>query len=495
MRESDSPWDEPSFTPLTNFDEARGPAFHFPRFAEARTLAAPEPPGRLVATSGFGSRPEQHMLVLQRTIARRTRALLAAGVFALTTAGLATPARSDQLAPETKLRVNVIQWMPTKGVYERWDALGGEFVVSQSGAVVLPVIGSVSVGNLDSAGLATEIAKRLQEKLMLVDRPDTTVEILDYPPIYVVGTVATPGEYRFRAGMTVLQALALSGGQLRSTNDQPGDEIKLVGELQGMDTDIIRSMARIARLDAEMTGSKDISFPTVSANDDASREIFAQERIIFSARANELDRQTKSLAELRDLLTAEINVLMEKIKAADASIKSAEGELANVTTLVEKGIAVASRKSDLERALAGDRTDRLDQVTAAMRARQAITEATRNSDGLRDRQQTEVASSLQAEQASLADLKLKREVSQKLLLEMLGSRSTANQDNGSIAFTITRTRNGLPAEISASASTAVMPGDVISVAFGGPPPSSAEGPPTVTDTTSTTGVAREEASQ
>lgn len=425
----------------------------------------------------------------------KTAALVAAGILALAATGLASPAWSERLAPQTRLRVSVIQWMPTKGTYERWDALGGEFVVSRSGTVVLPVIGAVAVGDLDGAGLAAEIAKRLKDKLALVDKPDTTVDILDYPPIYVVGEVMKPGEYHYREGMTVLQALALSGGEAKPTEKQSLEEIRLVGDLQGIDSDIVRTEARIARLNAETTGAKEIRFPAVAGDDETASEVFAQEKIIFSARANELERQEKSLAELRELLAAEINVLMEKIKAADASIKMAETELANVTTLVDKGIAVASRKSDLERALATYRTDRLDQVTAVMRGRQAITEATRNSDGLRDRRQTEIASDLQMAQANLAALKRNREISQKLLFKTLGTRTDPRRGNGVTAFTITRTQNGSPSEIPASASTAVIPGDVIAVASGALRGSGADVSSAAPGPISTTDLSPAEASQ
>jgi len=45
------------------------------------------------------------------------------------------------IVPNTKLRVSVIQWMPTKGVFEPWSALGGEFMVAEDGQVRLPVVG------------------------------------------------------------------------------------------------------------------------------------------------------------------------------------------------------------------------------------------------------------------------------------------------------------------------------------------------------------------
>ena len=75
----------------------------------------------------------------------------------------------------------------------------------------------------------------------------------------MVGDVAKPGEYKFREGMTVLQALALSGGELRASTEKSREEIELVGELQGVDADIVLSTAKIARLEAEMSGTSEIA--------------------------------------------------------------------------------------------------------------------------------------------------------------------------------------------------------------------------------------------
>jgi protein involved in polysaccharide export with SLBB domain len=410
---------------------------------------------------------------------RRFRKVLALGVaFAVGWTSLAS-AENGELAPQTKLRLTVVQWMPTKGEYQQWGALGGEFIVSQAGTVLLPVIGSIPVGNLSTGGLAEEIATRLQSKIGLVNKPDTTVEIVEYPPVYVVGDVTKPGQYQFRLGMTVLQALALSGGELRS-DAHSQDEIKLVGELKGVDDDILRCMARIARLEAEMSGTTEIKFPQPPLGNSESRaaaEIFGQEKIIFSARANALDRQTKSLSELRDLLDAEINVLQEKIKGADLNIKSAEDELVGVKVLVDKGVAIVSRRSDLERALAGFRADRLDQVTAIMRARQGITEATRSLEGLRDQQQTDVATELQKEQANLDQLRLKRDVAQRLLLDTLASASNAPRPGEPtlIEFSVTRQDgSGEPKQIQVSEATTLLPGDVLKVTYNKQAPASSE---------------------
>ena len=72
--------------------------------------------------------------------------------------------------------------MPPKGAYERWDALGGEFVVSQAGTLTLPVIGTIPIDGQDGASLAADVASRIQAKLVLVDKPEVTVDVLEYPP-------------------------------------------------------------------------------------------------------------------------------------------------------------------------------------------------------------------------------------------------------------------------------------------------------------------------
>jgi protein involved in polysaccharide export with SLBB domain len=380
----------------------------------------------------------------------------------------ATPSQSSELpiVPDTKLRISVIQWMPIKGVYEQWSALGGEFVVTQQGALELPLIGAVPVSNFDTAGLGVEIAKRLQAKLGLVDRPATVVNVVEYPPIYVVGDVTTPGEYHFRPGLNALQAMALGGGIFRAAEASPDNDIKLAGELQMAASDIILAKARIARLEAEMSGSTQIAFPALPPNSTDSKvaaSVFAQEKVILLARAKELERQTKSLTDLRDLLNAEIEVLQEKIKASDADIDAAAKELANVSTLVEKGIAIASRRTDLEHELAGLRTDRLDQVTAVMRARQGVSEATRNIEGLHDKQQTEVAAELQDQRAKLEQFIIKQETSQKLLLSALIADPAQPARDRAITYTIVRRNDGEPTEIPAEESTSLIPGDVVKV--------------------------------
>ncbi|NKK79938.1 polysaccharide biosynthesis/export family protein [Rhizobium leguminosarum] len=383
-------------------------------------------------------------------------------------AGAVPPALADDtaFAPQTKIRLTIVQWMQSKGQYERWDALGGEYTVSDEGAVFLPFLGSVSVGNRDNTSLTNEIAKRLQEKIGLVQPPAVTIEILEYPPIYVVGDVTTPGQYKFRSGLTVLQSLAMSGGPFRATSLQQSQTIKLAGELREIDHSLLRSTAKLARLQAEMTGAKEIIFDrTLGVDQQYAAGIYNEERVIFQARANALDRQSKALTELRDLLNSEVGMLGEKVQGSEDNIKSIEDQLTSVKTLVSKGLTVSSRQLDLERLLTTYRSDRLDLVTAIMRGRQAISETTRNLEGLYDTRRSEVASELQSEQASLDQLKLKREMTQKLLLDDLAAGGSSNITDEALplTFTVSRRSEGQIRQFQASETTALIPGDVVRV--------------------------------
>ncbi|CAN7740240.1 exopolysaccharide biosynthesis protein [Rhizobium leguminosarum] len=382
-------------------------------------------------------------------------------------AGAVSPALADSapLAPQTKIRLTVVQWMPSKGQFERWDAIGGEYTVSDAGEVSLPFLGPQPVG-LDNTSLTNEIAKRLQAKMGLAQAPAVTIDVLDYPSIYVVGDVTAPGQYKFHSGLSLLQSLAMSGGPLRAAAQQQSETIKLAGELQEIDHSLLRSSAKLARLQAEMAGTKEIVFDQPPATDQQYAEsLYQEERVIFQARANALDKQSVALVELRNLLTAEIDTLEEKLKGSDDNIQSVEEQLTSVKTLVQKGLTITSRQMDLERLLTTYRSDRLDLVTAIMRGRQAINETTRNLEGLSDTRRSEVASEVQAEKATLDQLKLKRDTTQQLLLEELSNGARANNrgEDLPLTFIVSRRDKGQVNQFQAAETTELVPGDVVRV--------------------------------
>jgi len=91
------------------------------------------------------------------------------------------------------------------------ENLTGEFRVNDSGNISLPLIGAVHAAGLTSSGLEGAVATALRHG-DLVRGPSVAVEVISYRSIYVLGEVNKPGQYAYQPGMTVLSAIALSGG-------------------------------------------------------------------------------------------------------------------------------------------------------------------------------------------------------------------------------------------------------------------------------------------
>ena len=89
-------------------------------------------------------------------------------------------------------------------------SLTGEFVVSGSGTISLPL-----VGEIHTAGLTTNMLERAVEAQLrggyLTD-PKVSVEVMNYRPFYILGEVTKPGEYPYTNGLTVLNAVATANG-------------------------------------------------------------------------------------------------------------------------------------------------------------------------------------------------------------------------------------------------------------------------------------------
>jgi polysaccharide export outer membrane protein len=387
-------------------------------------------------------------------------ALVTSGLLSV---GIAGAADMQEFPPHTKIHITVVQWNATSGAYERWDALGGEYEIAEDRTVFLPVIGKLSVDGLDTRMLSTDIADALQAKIGLVQPPEATVAIVAYPPIYVVGDVKAPGEYKFSQGLTVLQSFAMGGGEFREETPAAAEAAAQASELRGLDDSILRSEITIARLQAEMTGSPEVVYPVQSGpNSDTAAAILRQERAIFTARANHIKRQSKSFDELREFFTKEMANLNTKTTGAEEDIKSLQEELRKMKPLVAKGLVVPAARNELERTIRSATGDRLDLATAIMRARQGIAEASRSIEALHDTQLTEVAAELQTEQSELYQLRLKRENAQQKLLDAL-SRGGSSTEPESLQFSVSRWQDGKVVEIAASESMILQPGDVVRV--------------------------------
>ena len=90
------------------------------------------------------------------------------------------------------------------------EDLSGEFLVSGTGHVSLPLVGEVNVGGQSVREVSETIVSLLKPDYL--KNPRVSVDVLNYRPFYIIGEVKKPGSYPYEHGMKVLTAVALAGG-------------------------------------------------------------------------------------------------------------------------------------------------------------------------------------------------------------------------------------------------------------------------------------------
>ena len=90
------------------------------------------------------------------------------------------------------------------------EDLSGEFALSETGTVSLPLAGSLGLGGLTIRQAEQEVVDALKPDYLL--NPRVGIEVLNYRPFYILGEVQDPGSYPYVNGMTVTEAVALGGG-------------------------------------------------------------------------------------------------------------------------------------------------------------------------------------------------------------------------------------------------------------------------------------------
>jgi protein involved in polysaccharide export with SLBB domain len=175
-----------------------------------------------------------------------------------------------------------------------------ELLIGVDGTIILPLGGQIKINGLSLSEAKTEIVRALSNKTYqqmtndgrqiehLILPAEIVVTIVGYRPVYVSGDVAKPGEYPFRPGITVRQAVAVAGGY-----------------------DLVKSQG---------LGP----FPAVDRN-------FLQEAI------KKIDFQ--------------MNVLTEKKKTDEESYKFDAADYEKARELTGKGLSVATRALDARRAV------------------------------------------------------------------------------------------------------------------------------------------------
>ena len=165
---------------------------------------------------------------------------------------------------------------------QEWPDLGGEYTVTPDGVISLPLIGNIDAVGLSLKDLAQEISDRLQRRSEGAERVLAAVEIAQYRPFAIMGDVQRPGQYPYRPGLTVIEAISIAGGYYRPELGF----LRLGRDVAVASGDIQTESARLNRLtarEARALGSQDIlplrplTLPGMCSQSSPDQEVHASE--------------------------------------------------------------------------------------------------------------------------------------------------------------------------------------------------------------------------
>ena len=95
--------------------------------------------------------------------------------------------------------------------------LSGEFEVGAVGMISLPLVGDIKARGLSLIEFRNRMARRLSDGYL--KEPRITVEVLNYRAIFVHGEVRTGGQFKYKSGLKIRDAIAMAGGYSYRANE------------------------------------------------------------------------------------------------------------------------------------------------------------------------------------------------------------------------------------------------------------------------------------
>jgi protein involved in polysaccharide export with SLBB domain len=383
---------------------------------------------------------------------------------------LVARAEPYRLGPQDHVRVKVVEYRAGRGETFEWTALNSDYAVNPEGAVSIPVLGDVPAAGKTTAEFGEAVSDALQKRAGLENRPAVSVEVITFRPVYILGDVQTPGEFAYRPGLTVLQAVSLSGGFYRLPDTGllrlGRDQINASGDLTSARLDLRRAFARKARLEAELSGASTIAVPPELQNDKDAERLIADETAVMKARSDALQSQLTSLAGLKNLYTQEGQELVSRIANQQEQIDLTQRDLNNIGSLLQKGLAVNQRQLTLEKEVSDLKGQMLDLQTASVRAKQEVAKAERDSLDLQKAFKSNAEADLQGTRALIDQLAVKLKMNNALIAETQSSAAQLASERSTEptrTFYISRKAGDKVVETQVDPNAPVQPGDVIRV--------------------------------
>ncbi|RWR14393.1 sugar transporter [Sinirhodobacter populi] len=376
------------------------------------------------------------------------------------------------LGPQDKIMVRVHSLRRNTGEAYPWTPLNGEFSVGADGTVSMPILGRLTAAGGTTESLATDIGEALKETASLSETPSVAVEVLTYRPFFIMGAVQQPGKYEFEPGLTVLQAISIAQGFLRSA-DVAGIEREVIsaqGQLRALGAEQIGLEAQLVRLGAEAEAAEELVFPadlTERSYDPRVVTAMREETQRFHANRDAVTTELTAIEDSKKLLEEELVSLDEKNKAMERQYELLSEQVRLSTELRDRGLTPATRQIDAENSRVSVQSIMLDVQLSKLRAQQSLSRASRDAVDVQARYRKTALDDLTETRALLEQNHEKTETARQLLqaASLRGQEALGvNPDLRPIFRLVRQTATG-PKTSTVEETAALQPGDVLQVNF------------------------------
>lgn len=338
--------------------------------------------------------------------------------------------------------------------YGRED-LTGTYSVQPGPVLSLPLIGTVKLDNRSPRQLEADLATAWEDRL---GTPmSITIEYAQRAPVYILGAVNSPGAYPYREDMTVLQAVAVSGGMQRQLTLHGNIRIDLIRErerrLQAIEK-LAGSLARRARLIAERDGKTKIKLdqPFTLISRERMDGLLAQEESLLDMRSRQYAIRERLLAEQVRLGEAEVASYQQQY----TTLESQQAQIAKEAARIRRIPGQQLRAFELDQRATALETTKAAITASTSRTAAAIETARGSLADAREARQRDITESLLEAERTIEEAKLTEAAARAIL-----SAAGYEQPESTVTFKVITQGKDEPATVMSS--TRLRPGDVLEV--------------------------------
>ncbi len=356
--------------------------------------------------------------------------------------------------------------------------------VQPDGVVTFPLFGEMEVAGLSTAQLREAAQNQFAHKIyrlrtndgrevpVVIQAEEVSVSVVEYGPIYIDGDVAKPGAVAFRPGIMARQAIALAGGveiaALRSQN--PAAEASAArSDLQSINVRLAEAETHAAGIATALQGGDHlVGFSPQGLDVSAAQldQIVHDESNVIQARMADYTRQQQFLKASVATITDRTAVLAKQHKAEEEGARADDDDLQKMIELLKRGNVANPRVLEARRALLMSQTRSLQVADGLLQLNMQSEDLSRQLQHLQDDHRAELMKEAQETQATLAELKVKRDAARERLSLFSSSRAHLSVDEpSSVEVVLVRnTPNGKSTRETIDGDYRLEPGDVVEVA-------------------------------